>query len=282
MTSRLLASALFAGLAAGLASAALQQWFTVPVIEVAELYESGEMTHDFGQAAAGAHDHGDGHTHADGAADGHSHAADAADGHSHAATADDGHSHAAGADAGHSHAADAQGHSHGDGPEGLMRTGLTALTTVLAMVGFGLLLTAGFSLAERLTGARIDLRAGLAWGAAGFAATQLATAVGLPPELPGSAAAELGARQTWWVMAALGTAAGIAVLAYVPGPARWAGLVLIAAPHLVGAPHPDQMWGVVPPELAGIFAARVLAVGAVGWLVLGGVAGHLWSRARPA
>ncbi|MDF2234202.1 CbtA family protein [Albimonas sp. CAU 1670] len=258
MTSRLFASALIAGLAAGLASAALQQWFTVPLIQQAELYESGEMTHDFGQPMTAAHDH-------------------AAGDHAHD---DDGHAH----DEGHAHGSDGHAHEHGAGPEGLTRTALTALTTVLAMAGFGLLLTAGFALAERLTGARIDLRAGLAWGGAGFLATQLATAAGLPPELPGSAAAELGARQTWWVFAAVATAAGLAALGYLRGPVRWVGLALIALPHLVGAPHPHELWGVTPPELSGLFAARVLFVGAVGWLVLGAVAGHLWSRgeSRPA
>lgn len=256
MTSRLFASALLAGLAAGLVTAALQQWFTVPLIQQAELYESGVLTHDFGQPMAAGHDH-----------------APAAGGHDHATAG--GHDHG---DAGHGD------HEHGDGPEGLTRAGLTLLTTVLAMAGFGLLLTAGFWLAERLTGAKIDLRTGLGWGAAGFLATQLATGAGLPPELPGSAAAELGARQTWWVFAAVATAAGLGLLAYLPGLARWAGLILIALPHLVGAPHPDELYGVVPPELAGLFAARVLTVGAAGWLVLGAVAGHLWSRAeaRPA
>ncbi|HUF86006.1 MAG TPA: CbtA family protein, partial [Thermohalobaculum sp.] len=61
-------------------------------------------------------------------------------------------------------------------------------------------------------------------------------------------------------------------------PARIAGAVLIAAPHLIGAPHPEAFEGVVPPELSALFAARVLAVGALAWAALGALAGHLWSR----
>jgi len=53
---------------------------------------------------------------------------------------------------------------------------------------------------------------------------------------------------------------------------------MIAAPHLVGAPHPEVFEGVVPPELSALFAARVLAVGAFGWAALGALAGHFWSR----
>ena len=47
----------------------------------------------------------------------------------------------------------------------------------------------------------IDARTGLAFGVAGFIAVALAPALGLPPEIPGSGAAELGARQTWWFFA---------------------------------------------------------------------------------
>ncbi|MEI2612914.1 MAG: CbtA family protein [Candidatus Promineifilaceae bacterium] len=40
-------------------------------------------------------------------------------------------------------------------------------------------------------------------------AFQLAPAFGLPPELPGMAAADLGARQVWWCGTALATGVGI-------------------------------------------------------------------------
>ncbi len=245
MTRKLFASALFAGLLAGFASAALQQWLTVPLILHAELYETGALVHSADGAPA-AHDHG-----------AHDHGASAA------------------ADAGPATGAAAEDRAGG---LDIKRAALTFLMTVLAMSGFGLLLVAGFALAERLTGARIDLRAGLLWGAAGFVSTQLLTGAGLPPELPGSAAAALEGRQLWWAFAALSSAAGLATLAFVETPLRWAGLALLALPLVIGAPHPDEFWGAVPPELAGLFSARSLLVGAVAWTVLGAAAGWLWSR----
>ncbi|SES65025.1 CbtA family protein [Oceanicella actignis] len=249
MGKRLLASALFAGLLAGLVSAALQHWMTTPLILQAELYESGEMVHGAAHAHDGAHAHEGGHDHgAVGAA---------ASGHAH-------------------------DHDHGDEVGLTERAANTFMMTLVAMAGFGLLLTAGFALAERLGAGRVGLREGLMWGAAGFACTQLLTGAGLPPELPGSAAAPLLERQIWWTLTALLSAAGLAVLAWAPNPARWLGLALLALPHAIGAPHPEELWGGAPPELAGLFVARSLLIGAVGWTVLGAAAGWLWSDERRA
>jgi cobalt transporter subunit CbtA len=229
MLKSLLASALFAGLIAGLFAAGLQQAFLVPLIAEAELYETGAIVH-FGGAEAATH----------------------------------------GAEAAHEHA---------PAPEGdLTRTLLTALMTVLTTCGFGLILVAGFALAERLHLTRVDLRTGLLFGLAGFTATQLLPSMGLSPELPGAAAGELSQRQIWWLFTVAGTLAGIALMAWGAPATKIAGAVMIAAPHLFGAPHPHEFEGVVPPELSALFAARVLAVGALSWAALGALAGHFWSR----
>jgi cobalt transporter subunit CbtA len=106
--------------------------------------------------------------------------------------------------------------------------------------------------------------------------------LGLSPELPGAAAGELTARQLWWLATVAGTLAGLGLIAWGGKAAKVAGAALIAAPHLWGAPHPHDFEGVVPPELAALFAARVLAVGALGWAALGALAGHFWSREAPA
>ncbi|MCH8953274.1 MAG: CbtA family protein [Proteobacteria bacterium] len=231
MLKSLLASALFAGLIAGLFAAGLQQALLVPLIAEAELYETGALIH-FGAEII-----------------------------------------ESGAAAGHEIVAGTD----------LARSLLTVLTTVLATCGFGLILVAGFALAERLKLTRIDLRSGLLFGLAGFASIQLLPSMGLSPELPGAAAGELAQRQLWWLATVAGTAIGIALIAWGNTAAKIAGAVLIAAPHLVGAPHPHEFEGVVPPELSALFAARVLVVGALGWAALGALAGHFWSReAAPA
>lgn len=230
MLRTLLASALFAGLIAGLFAAALQLAFLVPLIGEAELYESGALTHfAAGEAGHGAENHGE-------------------------------------AD----HGAAAGGNAN--------RHILTVLMTVLTTCGFALVLVAAFALAERMGLTRIDHRSGLLFGLAGFAAVQLMPALGLSPELPGAAAGELVARQLWWIATVLGTAAGIALIAWGNPALKIAGAALIAAPHLVGAPHPEAFEGVVPPELSALFAARVLVVGALVWAALGALAGHFWSR----
>jgi len=232
MLKTLLASALFAGLIAGLFAAGLQQAFLVPLITEAELYETGTLTH-FGAAEAASHA--------------------AASGHDHAPVE---------ADAG--------------------RTLLTILMTVLTTCGFGLILVAGFALAERAGLARIELKTGLMFGLAGFAATQLMPSLGLSPELPGAAAGALSERQAWWLATVIGTLAGIGLLTWGSHAAKIAGALLIAAPHIWGAPHPHEFEGVVPPELSALFAARALAVGALAWTALGALAGHFWARESAA
>ena len=175
-------------------------------------------------------------------------------------------------------AAAGDAHAHAGVEGGPARYLGTLVATTAAYLGFALFLVAGFALAEKAGLTRITARNGLLWGLAGFAATQLFPALGLPPELPGSAAAAVAERQVWWIMTAVLSGAGLAVLAWVQGPARCAGVVLIALPHLIAAPHPEAFAGVAPPEMAALFAARALGVGAIAWALLGGTAGWFWQR----
>ena len=117
------------------------------------------------------------------------------------------------------------------------------------------------------------------WGLAGFAAFSLAPSLGLPPELPGAAAAGLAERQAWWLMTAALTALGLGVIAFARiAWLRPLGLVLIAVPHIVGAPQPEQHGGLASGELADAFVIAVIVTSAVFWLVLGGVSGWLFRK----
>lgn len=246
MIQRMLTSAFVAGLAAGLLAALLHFAFVQNLILLGEHYETGQIVH-FGTAAAPQ------------AATGHDHTTPSA---------------APGADA-------AAAHDHDTPASPLRRNSLTVLFTLLVQTGYGLLLVAGFALAEHF-GTRISARDGVLWGGAGFIAFQLAPMMGLAPELPGTPGADLALRQIWWLGTVTATATGIALLAYGRGIALAAlAVALLAAPHLIGAPQPDQFAGVAPPELAAAFAARVLGTSLAAWLMLGTVAGHLWA-ARPA
>jgi cobalt transporter subunit CbtA len=241
MMQRMVTSAVFAGLAAGLFAALLHFAFVQKYILLGEDYESGAATHFAGAA-------GDG----DGA-------------HAHAAT-----------DAQH------DDHDHGPGAEagGWQRNGLTVLFFALLYAAYGLVLVAGFALARQF-GQRVSPRDGLVWGIAGFVCLHLAPALGLAPELPGTAAADLSDRQLWWAATAICTAIGLALIAYGRKP-LWIVLaaVLLALPHLIGAPELEGFSGVAPPEVASAFAARSLTVGLAAWSLMGWLAAWFWDRAE--
>jgi cobalt transporter subunit CbtA len=180
------------------------------------------------------------------------------------------------AEEGH-HAAETQAWAPADGFE---RTAFTLLSNSLTAMAFAMLLMAAMLASLNLKGAEKSLSAGwygLAWGAAGYLVFWLAPALGLPPEIPLQAAAELEARQIWWVFAVVCTAGGLAGLAFAPSPWRWLAPVLLLIPHLVGAPHPaGAMFGEQPPAAAAALEAlaqQFIGASAIAnaslWLVLG-------------
>jgi cobalt transporter subunit CbtA len=164
--------------------------------------------------------------------------------------------------------------------DGLERIFYTGLGNVLTAVGFALLLTAAFALRGGATG-----REGLLWGLAGFATFQLAPAIGLPPEIPGAYAAPLVDRQLWWLATVAVTGIGLALVFLREGVAgRVIGVGLVALPHVVGAPQPEEHGGLASPELARAFVVASLVTNAVFWVVLGGLAAFffdLLGRGRP-
>jgi cobalt transporter subunit CbtA len=162
---------------------------------------------------------------------------------------------------------------------GWQRVTATSIATVATSIGYALILIAAMLAA----GAPIVPRAALLWGIAAFAATSLAPALGLSPELPGSAGAPLLSRQLWWVVTALCTGGGIYLLARIEyTSAKIVGVVLILAPHIIGAPPTPKFRSTAPAELAAQFAATSLVVSAVLWALLGLAVGYAWQRvARP-
>jgi len=179
------------------------------------------------------------------------------------------------------------GEDHGDeseawGPgDGLERSFYTGLSNIITAVAYAALLIAAF----HLRGRPVDGRAGLMWGVAGFVVFALAPGMGLPPEVPGAMAADLEARQMWWIFAAVSTAAGLWLLLLLRQiPLNVLGAVLIVSPHVIGAPQPAELGGSVPPELAGHFVSTSLAVSFVFWAMLGWFAGLAFDRfvTRPA
>ncbi len=192
----------------------------------------------------------------------------------------------------HDHAqAPGEAHVHDDEAwaprDGAERHLWTALANVLTAIGFGLLLIPAITVWEAVRGRPLaSARSGLLWGAAGWACVFAVPALGLPAEIPGSAAAALAARQAWWLLAAACTAIALGLLAFGRGPLRALALAVVALPFALGAPHPDigpfAAYGDEVARqleaLAARFAVATAIATAVQWLALGALSG--WAVAR--
>jgi len=177
---------------------------------------------------------------------------------------------------GHSHGeAEAAPHDHGaaaadaeeEGAElPFGRLGNTILANLVAGAGFALLL-GGVAL---LLGRRITVQNGIYWGVAGFFAVAFLPVLGLSPELPAMPAADLAERQLWWIATVV--LSGLGLYLIVLRQEIWAkilGLVLIVAPHLYGAPHPEDISSPIPSLLASQYAVASLATNLFMWAVIG-------------
>jgi cobalt transporter subunit CbtA len=235
--------AALAGLLAGIVMTAMQTYATVPLILKAETFEKAGGGHHQGEATAGAE-----------------------------------------AAAPHSHDAGTPVHSHDEEAwapaDGFERFAYTALANIVTAIGFALVLVAVSEIAGGIAG----WRQGVFWGFAGFAVFTLAPGLGLPPELPGMPAADLGDRQVWWTATVIATAAGLGLIAFRRG-VIWslAGVALIVAPHIVGAPQPVSHDSPVPADLHRQFVVAATVTNLIFWVVLGGLAGAIRAKvARPA
>ena len=245
----ILLTAALVGVIAGLATSALQAVGTTPLILLAENYENaGAEAHPAADSLASASPSqapslaGQGHDHNHAAASAHEHDEDAW------APAD-----------------------------GFERNAYTVAANVLTTIGYALVLTGLIA----LRGVSGGWREGLFWGLAAFAAVMLAPMIGLPPELPGSPAGDLGARQLWWVATVAATGCGIALLFFRRGE-PWAvvlAVLLIAAPHIVGAPLPPAgEHALAPLPLERRFVVVATLTSFVTWLIVGSLSGLLLKR----
>lgn len=148
--------------------------------------------------------------------------------------------------------------------DGAERGGFTLLSNCIISLGFSLLLL-GMSIIDH---DHISTRSGLQRGVAGWVIFMGLPCAGLPPELPGMAAADLTDRQWWWVYAVVLGVASFRIAFFLLGvlPSRKprgttaansresfdalchfalqavilaVAVVVAAIPHLTGAPHPQ-------------------------------------------
>ncbi|MBA1245167.1 CbtA family protein [Pseudomonas japonica] len=175
----------------------------------------------------------------------------------------------------HEHEHEAAAWEPEDGWQRLLST--TGGNLVVA-VGFALMLAGLYTL--RAPGRTAE---GLLWGLAGYAVFTLAPTLGLPPELPGTAAADLTSRQLWWIGTAASTAVALALMVFSP---NWllkiAGAVLLVIPHIIGAPQPPTHESLAPEALEHQFRWAAQAINVVFWLALGLASAWLFRRAPQA
>lgn len=166
-------------------------------------------------------------------------------------------------------------HNHDWQPEdGFQRNALTVLFNSLTGFGFALVLTAGMYLKNHS-----GFQRGSIWGLAGYAVFFIAPSLGLPPELPGTENAALLNRQTWWLFTAIFTAGGLAAIGFGKNRnSSIVGVILLALPHFIGAPHPETFSSLAPETLQHQFVLFSAFSNGVFWLILGIVSGGLFSK----
>ncbi|MBS7841831.1 CbtA family protein [Pseudomonas fluorescens] len=180
----------------------------------------------------------------------------------------------------HQHADGAAAHSHDaeawEPEDGWQRVLSTTGGNLVVAVGFALMLAGLYTLRTPTRTAQ-----GLLWGLAGYATFVLAPTLGLPPELPGTAAADLAQRQIWWIGTAASTAAGIALIVFGR---NWLlkilGVAILAVPHVIGAPQPEVHSMLAPEALEAQFKIASQLTNVAFWLALGLISAWLFRRNR--
>ena len=122
---------------------------------------------------------------------------------------------------------------------------------------------------------------GLVWGAGAFGVVFVAPALGLTPELPGAPAADLAARQLWWIATVGLVGFSLWTVIFVPGRMKWAALLLLPLPYLYGAPLPSAEPGSTNAALVTLHQQFVWATAGTNlvlWLILGVLCG--WAMQR--
>ncbi|MGO2770789.1 CbtA family protein [Pseudomonas taetrolens] len=179
------------------------------------------------------------------------------------------HEHANSSVAGHAHDAEAW-----EPEDGWQRVLSTTGGNLVVAVGFALMLAGLYTLRRPTRTSQ-----GLLWGLAGYATFCLAPTLGLPPELPGTAAADLLQRQIWWITTAASTAVGIALLAFGK---HWAlkllAVAIVLVPHVFGAPQPQVHSSLAPQELESQFKIASQLTNLAFWLALGVISTWLFRR----
>ncbi len=162
---------------------------------------------------------------------------------------------------------------------GWERTFFTAISNICIAVGFALLLGA----VSHFRGGMSRWYHGLLWGLAGYITFFVAPSLCLPPELPGTEAADLNDRQLWWFITVFDTAAGLWLLVFAKNNVnKIFGVILLMSPHVLGAPQSATHSSAAPAELVDQFIAATAFANVIFWLTLGAMMGLFSSKGKVA
>ena len=123
--------------------------------------------------------------------------------------------------------------------EGLERTGYTIMANILASIGFASFILVFLSQLKSRQLIELNIKYGLLCALGCYLVFFVMPSLGLPPEIPGSKADALQNRQSWWLLAVIASAVGLLVLTFSPLKFKLLGLVSLALPFIIGAPHLD-------------------------------------------
>ncbi len=144
------------------------------------------------------------------------------------------------------------GHHHDEAAwapaDGAERLFYTTLSNIFAGIGFSaILLVVMNQLRER---GRLVPTAGrgLLVGGLCYLAVFVAPSLGLPPEIPGTAAAALESRQLWWLATVVMAAAGLGLLILARGWRRGLGLPLLWVPYAWVPAHEGPLFSHPEPQ----------------------------------
>ena len=161
--------------------------------------------------------------------------------------------------------------------DGAQRLFFTFLTNIFLATGFSFLLCVVYLYLKEVT-----LLKGLISAGVGYLTFFVLPSIGLTPEVPGTLAASLEARQLWWVSTVLASAIGFGVLFFNKSRLyQGLALVLILVPHIVGAPHAEYHAGTAPIEIFHSFVQASFVTNGLFWLVLGLLSASLYNKFRP-
>jgi cobalt transporter subunit CbtA len=160
---------------------------------------------------------------------------------------------------------------------GFVRAASTAVGDVLVAFGFALLLAAMYALSDRH-----GVVAGIVWGLAGFATFHLGPAIVVPPSIPALELAPLYLRQSAWLIAAICTGGGLAILVVAPRGAKLAGVPLLILPGVLFRYLFPLASGTAASHalstMERLFILRALGDSLIFWLILGAGSGWLFKN----